>query len=817
MQKTARALALLAALLPAIAVAQSQPNLANLPKNTVLGRMGTGAGPAQAIPFATLGPSLITSNLLVTSPLSISGLTLSITGAAGKVLAGTPAAFSATPTLGVASTTSGTLTFANAGNSGTVTLAAPSTSTTYTITFPTTACLSGEGWVSNGSGVMSCAATSGTVNSGTAGQLTYYATTSAAVSGNANLTVSAGALTIGVAGSQAGTLKLSGSSSGTTTLAVAAAASGTLTLPSATDTLVGRATTDTLTNKTLTSPMLTTPALGVATGTSLALGGCTIGSHAFCATGSANVSGATTIGGAITYGGVTLSNSVTGTGAMVLATSPTLVTPALGVASATSINGLTITTSTGTLTIASGKTATVSNTLTLAGTDGTTITFQGTDTYVGRTTTDTLTNKTLTSPTINGGTATALTSLGIRSTGSGAFDLTLANTENLTAGRTLTLTLNNAARTINMSGNLTLAAGFTTAGGSAITLTASGATNITLPTSGTLATQDAVNTFSSANTFTAVNQFTDIKLSSGKIYPTANSTTALQVAKADGTTSILNVDTTNNRIGIGTTTPSAALDVSGTIKFTTLDGTSLGTSPSTVTDLTINNTPTAGNDYIPYYNSSASAIRRATISAIISAATAGVSSINGLSGALTITNGTGITVGSVGSTVTITGAAATATVAGIVKRGRMAIVREAQSSGTAGGDFTSGADRTRVLNNEFSDLDGIVTVASNRITPISGTYSFEWCAPAYKVDQHQSFLYNFTDTTEVARAKTAVAASGDNSSTESCGAAVVTTDGTKAYEIRHRAATTKATNGFGDPSSFGTEVYTQVIIRSYDQ
>ena len=37
---------------------------------------------------------------------------------------------------------------------------------------------------------------------------------------------------------------------------------GTLTLPSSSDTLIGRATTDTLTNKTLTSPTMTTPALG---------------------------------------------------------------------------------------------------------------------------------------------------------------------------------------------------------------------------------------------------------------------------------------------------------------------------------------------------------------------------------------------------------------------------------------------------------------------------------------------------------------------------------------------------------------------------
>lgn len=43
----------------------------------------------------------------------------------------------------------------------------------------------------------------------------------------------------------------------------------TLTLPVTADTLVGKATTDVLTNKTLTSPVLTTPAIGAATGTSL--------------------------------------------------------------------------------------------------------------------------------------------------------------------------------------------------------------------------------------------------------------------------------------------------------------------------------------------------------------------------------------------------------------------------------------------------------------------------------------------------------------------------------------------------------------------
>jgi hypothetical protein len=179
-----------------------------------------------------------------------------------------------------------------------------------------------------------------------------------------------GVKTFGSAGA-VGRFKLAGTTSGTTTLDASATASGTLTLPAATDTLIGKATTDILTNKTFDT---------AATGNSFSING-------------------------------VAATANTGTGAVVRATSPALVTPALGVATATSLNGNAFTAGTYTLTGAAAKTLTFNNSLTLAGTDATTLTFQGTDTYVGRATTDTLTNKTLTSPAINGGVLNSATTL----------------------------------------------------------------------------------------------------------------------------------------------------------------------------------------------------------------------------------------------------------------------------------------------------------------------------------------------------------------------------------------------------------------------
>lgn len=94
--------------------------------------------------------------------------------------------------------------------------------------------------------------------------------------------------------------------------------------------------------------------------------------------------------------------------------------------------------------------------------------------------TQTFTNKTLTSPSINGGALAGVT-LSLNDSDS-AFNLTLTSTSTLTAGRSLTLDTEDGDRVLRLAGDLVKA------GSDSLTLTTTGATDVTLPTTGTLST-----------------------------------------------------------------------------------------------------------------------------------------------------------------------------------------------------------------------------------------------------------------------------------------------------------------------------------------
>ena len=242
------------------------------------------------------------------------------------------------------------------------------------------------------------------------------------------------------------------------------------------------------------SPTFITPVLGVATATSInklaitapttsatltiADGKTLTVNNTLTLTGTDTSSVAFGSGGTVTYRADKLNvfatttsgelagiiSDETGTGSLVFANSPTLITPVLGVANATSLNGLTISTSTGVLSVANGKTINLNNTLTFTGTDTSSVAFGtgGTVTYradklnVFATTSSSelasiisdetgsgslvfANSPTFITPVLGVATATSINKLAITAPTTSA-TLTIADGKTLTVNNTLTLT-----------------------------------------------------------------------------------------------------------------------------------------------------------------------------------------------------------------------------------------------------------------------------------------------------------------------------------------------------------------------------------------
>lgn len=206
-----------------------------------------GLGTVNATGLFVNGSALLASSRLIntTAPLAGGGdlsadRTLSITGAAGQVLAGSTPAFTATPTLGVAGTTLGTLSLTG-NTSGTILITPQATAGSPTLTLPNT------------TGTFAVGASAPLALSTTTGNLTITGAAGQVLAGSTPAFTATP--TLGVAGTTVGTLAFANATSGTITLSPVTGALGTVTLslPAVTDTLAGKALANGGTNAALTA------------------------------------------------------------------------------------------------------------------------------------------------------------------------------------------------------------------------------------------------------------------------------------------------------------------------------------------------------------------------------------------------------------------------------------------------------------------------------------------------------------------------------------------------------------------------------------
>lgn len=141
----------------------------------------------------------------------------------------------------------------------------------------------------------------------------------------------------------------------------------------------------------------------------------------------------------------------------------------------------------------------------------------------------------------------------------------------------------------------------------------------------------------------------------------------------------------------------------------------------------------------------------------------------------------------------------------------IAYVKDVKAQNVSSGTFTSGADRTRDLNTLEGDTS-FISLSANQFTLDPGTYDVQARAEAYRVANHKVQLYNITDSNiDILGSSSYASAANDAASNSTLFGTIIITEST-IFEIRHRCATTLATNGFGSKSGVEVETFCQVKI-----
>jgi hypothetical protein len=144
-------------------------------------------------------------------------------------------------------------------------------------------------------------------------------------------------------------------------------------------------------------------------------------------------------------------------------------------------------------------------------------------------------------------------------------------------------------------------------------------------------------------------------------------------------------------------------------------------------------------------------------------------------------------------------------------------MKDVQATGTNGGTFTSGSWFERTLNTletfPSASTNIAITGATGAFALATGTYFLCSNAPAYRVDNHQSRLFNITGgTTEDLGSPEFADNATQGDQTRTFINHIFTIGSSTTFSIEHQCTTTRATDGFGLAAGFDREVYTEVSI-----
>ena len=150
----------------------------------------------------------------------------------------------------------------------------------------------------------------------------------------------------------------------------------------------------------------------------------------------------------------------------------------------------------------------------------------------------------------------------------------------------------------------------------------------------------------------------------------------------------------------------------------------------------------------------------------------------------------------------------------------VAIIGDVKSAGTAGGSSSATTHNIRDLNTEISDVDGIVSISSNRFTLAAGTYTIHFATCAFATDGTVARLRDYTNSAYVGEGMSESFTGNNNVGGHVTGSTVVTPSGSTAYELHMYTQTAQSANGLGSQGAgegggAGSDIYTLITILKH--